>query len=275
MHRNLIAIAFLTAVTACGHHGTQVTSGKQYLSQYQPVAESTDKVIKSSYQNGEIVETEVATLSTNELVRRAANIEPLLKSPAHIGLVRIDAGRITTVPTAEQISWTVLANKYASLGHFTPLDPFLANYAVKTALPTDGSALRRDASDIITHIRIGAARQHMDAVLIYEVGGRGKPVEGLAPVRVLGNAPLPATPIEREGIARAFLMDVRNGYPYGTASASVDLKDTQRGFWDNAPKDRLGIEAKSRTTQALVPEVDRMLGQLTARLAQTQLASAN
>jgi len=92
-------------------------------------------------------------------------------------------------------------------------------------------------------------------------------IDGLAPIGVLGAAPLSAAPIKKEGVARAFLMDVRNGYPYGAASASVDLASLDRPFWDERPEDALGIEAKIRITRGLAPEVERMVGGLVEAMA--------
>jgi hypothetical protein len=267
MRSIVLSLAAALAVSACGSDIVQTSSGAEYLARYEPVETKPQPVVQRlavrAGSGTEILETTVQTVSTDDLIRHAANIEPLLRLPARIGLARIEAGQLTAIPAGESALWMALAERHAALGGFAAIDPFLADYTLRTVLPQDQRARRRDASDIVTRIRLGAARQHMDAVLIYEVGSRQrrvKAIEGLAPIRVLGAAPLPAAPIEKEGVARAFLMDVRNGYPYGTASASIDLASLNRPFWSDKPKDTLGIEAKTRITGGLVTEVEKMVG---------------
>ena len=275
-------ILTLTALTlgACAQHGAQVTSGKTYLSKYQPIQSQSQPVIERTVRRTgtetEIVEDRIDTISADALVRQAADIEPLLNLPARIGLARIEGGALTTIPNRESQIWMSMASRYRGLGTFIAVDPFVANYAAATVLPQDDRALRRDAGNVITTIRLGAARQHMDAVLIYEVGARTRmrgDFAGLPIVHVLGDAPLPATEIEQEGVARAFLMDVRNGYPYGIASASMDLKPFERNFFDSKPVDRLQVPIKAKITETLLPQVEAMLTQLTQSMQQ-RLASA-
>ncbi|MEM6624647.1 MAG: hypothetical protein AAF674_20685 [Pseudomonadota bacterium] len=270
----VIPAVLLTSVMAACTPGVQTTSGAAYLAQSQPTAGVPQPAVTRRIVDGKVVETGVQTFSTDELVRHAAAIEPILQLPARIGLARIDNGQLSTIPIAEQKLWQEMGMRHQALGSLTALDPFVASYAMQTILPTDRRALRRDAENLLTKIRVGAARQHLDVVLIYEIGSRGKSVEGMGPLRVLGAAPLSAEVIEREGVARAFLMDVRNGYPYGVASASVDLAGTERDFWDDGPRDRFAVEAKTRVAAALLPKIEAMLSGLTtqmqARLAKGQ-----
>lgn len=267
-------------LSACSAHQAQTTSGAEYLARYQPVQAAADPVIQRKTARtdaeAEIVEATIHTLSTDDLVRRAAAIEPLLTFPARIGLARIERGSLTTVPAAEAAQWMAMAARYPALGRITAIDPFVARYAAATVLPTERRALRRDAHDVITRIRLGAARQHMDAVMIYEVGVRnisGPDFAGLARVRVLGDVPLPAKEIKNEGVARAFLMDVRNGYPYGVASASLDLEPFERGFFDEGPLNDQFVDVKAGITRALLPNVEAMLDDL-VRATRMRLASA-
>ena len=68
-------------------------------------------------------------------------------------------------------------------------------------------------------IRLGAARQHLDVVLIYESFGksqdRSNPL-AITKLALIGYF-LPTENIEAEGLAQAVLVDVRNGYHYGSA----------------------------------------------------------
>jgi hypothetical protein len=273
----LPAFVLLALAAGCSQHAAQSTSGAAYLARSVQAPLTPQPITERRVVDGKLVETEIQTVSTDQLIRQAADIEPLLQLPARIGLARLENGALTTIPAGESAVWKRIAARHAGLGSFAAIDPFLAGYVVRTVVPQDTRTLRRDIGDVITKIRLGAARQHMDAVLIYEVGMRpnGRTiVAGLGPIRVLGAAPLPDRPIEAEGVARAFLMDVRNGYPYGVASASVDLGELDRPFWDDKPEDRHGIEAKARITTALAPEVEAMFGQLTRQM-QARLATAN
>ena len=197
MKKLTLGLAALLLLGACESYSTQTSSGAEYLARYEPVETQPQPVVQRTVQHtvgrtgsgNEIVESTVQTVSTDDLIRHAAAIEPLLRLPARIGLARIEAGRLTAIPVGESALWMTLAERHAALGGFAAIDPFLADYTLRTVLPQDQRTLRRDASDIITRIRLGAARQHMDAVLIYEVGTRRvriDGIEGLAPIRVLG-----------------------------------------------------------------------------------------
>ena len=281
MKKLTLGLTALLLLGACTDTTTQTTSGAESLARYEPVETQpqplVQRTVRRTTSGTQIVEDTVQTVSTDELIRHAAAIEPLLRLPARIGLARIEAGKLTAIPAGESALWMALAEGHAGLAGFAAIDPFLADYTMRSVLPQDQRALRRDASDVVTRIRLGAARQHMDAVLIYEVGSRArwvKGIEGLAPIGLLGAAPLPAAPIEKEGVARAFLMDVRNGYPYGTASASVDLASLDRPFWSDKPEDALGIEAKTRITRGLMPEVEKMVGGVLEAMAARKLPAS-
>lgn len=280
MFWKITLVAGLGFLAACNQHGVQTTSGKEYLAGYQPVKTTSQPVVQRTVRRtkdgAEVIEDSIETISTDQLIRDAARIEPLLRLPARIGLARIEHGQLSTIPNGESKMWMALAQRHRQLGTFAAIDPFLARYTLRTVLPQEQRALRRDANDLITQIRLGAARQHMDAVLIYEIGTRrnyGDDFGNLSRIHVLGAAPLPAKVIEKEGVARAFLMDVRNGYPYGVASASSDLKELERSVFDNAPQDKFGIAAKTRITSALLPQVEAMVAGLVSQM-QTRLASA-
>ena len=273
MIRVSITLFSAAILAACSQHAAQVTSGKEYLASYKPVQSAAQPVVQRTVRRtkdgAEVIEDRVETVSTDDLIRSAASIEPLLNLPARIGIARIDGGRLTTIPNGEAAMWQDLARKHAGLGSFAAIDPFLADYTLKTVLPQDQRALRRDAGDIITKIRLGAARQHMDAVLIYEIGTRrhhGGDYPGLTPVRVLGAAPLPAVAMEKEGVARAFLMDVRNGYPYGSTSAQVSLSDLGPSFGSDRRRDALRKKALLKVAAGLVPKVETLFRDLVMKM---------
>lgn len=267
---------FLTVATLAAGctPATQTTSGADYLAGYQPVAARPEPAVTHrlarSGKDLALVETRRTRPTTDDLIRDAAAIEPLLRLPARIGLARIEDGRLTTIPEGEAAAWQELAGRHAGFGSFAAVDPFLADYTARLILPQDRRAQRRDAMDLLTRIRLGAARQHMDAVLIYEIGARERRVPGFESLRsvgVLGAAPLPAEPLEKEGVARALLMDVRNGYPYGIASASVDLAPLESPFWSGAVEEHDTYRAKAAIARALTAEADQVIAELTKQIA--------
>lgn len=276
MRTTLILAPILALTLAACEHGAQVTSGAEYLARSGPAKPIPQPVVQRRVTgDGEVVEETYATISTDELIRHAAAIEPILQLPARIGLARIENGELSTVPMGEAELWRALGQRHAHLGSFVAIDPFVAAFTVDAILPQDHRFQRRDARGLVTRIRLGAARQHVDAVLIYEVGKRPDERDdllGLAPVRVLGAAPQPARRIEKEGVARAVLMDVRNGYPYGIASASADLATLDRPFWSDEADDADAAAAGTAITANLLTEVEAMLGDL-GRAMQTKLAS--
>lgn len=257
---------------------SQTTSGRDYLARSpapQPALETT--VSYHSLTNGEVVEETIQRVSTDELVRRAAEIEPLLQLPARIGLARIEAGRLTSLNQNELAQWSPLVEKFAGKGSFVPVDSFLADYTLQAVLPQDARARSGDSNHVLTRIRLGAARQHLDAVLVYEVGVRlssGDRNQQLPDLSTLGSKLGYSSTVEIEGRARAMLIDVRNGYPYGAASATIDLSE-KLSHW---PRDTWKGEAKQRAiaiiTRNLVPKMDQVFTELVQHM-ETRVAAKN
>jgi hypothetical protein len=124
-------------------------------------------------------------------------------------------------------------------------------------------------------IRVGAARQHLDAVLIYEVGGT--PRDTATPLSVfdltlIGNSIIPSRLLEGRATAAAMLIDVRNGHPYGTALARAE----ESGMWFNAGStDRSQLlvrRAQEEAVRKLTGEVATMVERLRSELDQRELA---
>lgn len=85
------------------------------------------------------------------------------------------------------------------------------------------------AKTIINRVQLGAARQHVDAVLVYTVGSQTKDsasVLSVLDLTIISAYLVPSRSIQGDAVATALLLDVRNGYPYGTASATA----SQSGF---------------------------------------------
>ncbi len=261
----------LALLILAGCHGTaQTSSGADYLSRYQssaPAVESSTTYHKVS--DGEVVEETIERVSTDELVRRAAEIEPLLQLPARIGIARIDRGQLAALPEQELQLWAPLVQKFSSKGSFVPVDPFLADYTVQAVLPQDRRALSGDAKHVLTKIRLGAARQHLDAVLVYEVGvstSNRSDYRALSDLTTLGGGFVRSQSIEVEGRARALLIDVRNGYPYGTAMTSIDLSEKLPSWASNEREAEVRDRAVVTITRKLVPEIQQLVSDLVAHM---------
>jgi hypothetical protein len=214
--------------------------------------------------------------------RAAAAVEPLLTFPARIGIARIDRGELTAVPAEEAAEWLKLAERLApSWGEFVPVSPLVARMA---------SAAGRDAwgerpggryvdrvDEVVRQVRLGAARQHIDATLIYEVrsrdDSRSTPL-ALLDLTILGAWIVPSRALEATGFATALLVDVRNGYPYGFTDTVTDAQDAFRpAVGSEQTKLVLAEEAKTGAVRKLVPEVEKLALKLHAELAERRLAA--
>lgn len=269
----------LTVLVLTGCYATsQTTSGKEYLSRYsEPLPQTESTVSYHSLADGELVEETVQRVSTDELVRRAAEIEPLLQLPARIGLARIEGGRLATLPESELAEWAPLVETFGAKGSFVPVDPFLTDYTVRAVLPQDERALSGDAHHVLTAIRLGAARQHLDAVLVYEVGvidSEEARQYGFRSLTVLDGGFLSDRSIEIEGRARALLIDVRNGYPYGTAAITLDLSETLPSWASDHREQVVKQRAIQAITAKLVSKIDLVMADL-VRHMETRVAAKN
>lgn len=194
--------------------------------------------------------------SVERAVYDAAKAEPALRFPARLGLARIEGGRLTAIPPEEGDKWLALIKSVGTAyGEFVPISPLVAEMA---------SAGRQDDT-VVDKIRIGAARQQVDAVLIYEVlqnqRDRGT-VLSLADLTIVGSFLVPSRAIEGQATANAILIDVRNGYLYGTATSTAQ----QTGFVVNSGS---GERARDLAEAAGVDAVGKLaadVGRMVARL---------
>ncbi|MEM8569265.1 MAG: hypothetical protein AAGG56_00030 [Pseudomonadota bacterium] len=191
-------------------------------------------------------------------IARAANIEPQLRFPARIGVARIVNARLTSPGSKEADKFADFAARNARFGEFIPVSPLVAAFAAPES-----------ARETAQTIRIAAARQHLDYVLVYEVGARSNTTDtpfALADATIIGGAFLPTRQIAVTGIGQAILLDVRNGYPYGTAMQTVDLSGYGRTFAAERHASSLRDDAIQHVTEALIPEVEAMFKELETAL---------
>jgi len=216
-------IAIAISLSACATT-SQYTSGQDYLSRYQ----TSDTALQMTGSG------------TDADVRAIAAIEPDLRFPARIGLARINHSNLTSVPVDEAESWRDAAVRLGpSFGTFIPVSPLVANSV--------SSFDQRKETTVIDHIRRGAARQHLDYVIAYEVSDLAESDGNalrLADLTVLGLFILPSRNLKAEATASAILLDVRNGYPYLTGSTFADKKSVSTVVGKGDRKDKLRNAAR-------------------------------
>lgn len=235
---------------------TQLSSGQAYLDRYERAAGQADPL--------------------NEEIRAAAAVEPILTFPARIGLARIENGQLTPIPQAEADHWIETAERLGpKFGEFVPVSPLIATLAAGAS-----ADYRYDArvEAIVHKIRLGAARQHADAVLIYEVSGKetneSTPLS-VADLTIIGMFLMPSRTLEANGVASALLLDVRNGYPYGTATATAEDSGFSTLVGSDERAAALGTSARTKAAIALTGEVEAMARALYLGILEKKVAATD
>jgi hypothetical protein len=189
-----------------------------------------------------------------------AAIEPNLHFPARIGVARIVNGALSLPGADETAVLADMAETLAPMGTFVQVSPLISAMV-------NGDASGPTTDRAIQDIRRTAARQHLDYVLIYEIGVRSSERDtafALADVTLIGGALLPTRNIKVAGLGNALFLDVRTGYPYGTAQVAEDLSGLARSFGTDRRRAALQDRATLKVFKALVPEVQAMLVALQA-----------
>ncbi len=259
-------LGLVSALAACVH-GSQTTSGSRYLAKYDAAGG-------------------VPAAITDAQIVAAADVEPTLAFPARIGLARIDLGRLSAVPAEEAKIWQDLAGRLgSSWGQFVPVSPLVAalasaetgTSACRPRSPAyEGRRERKPAVDFdclretLQTIRLGAARQHLDAVLIYESFGKSQNRSNFLAVTQLAVIGffLPTENVEAEGLAQAVLVDVRSGYHYGTATAVAKEQAHRLSTPTNIDTAHAAVQDEARldAVTALAAEVETMAVELRREL---------
>jgi len=250
--KTLILSAALLVLGACTHN-TQTTSGQEYLKQYAQ---------NDAYRHLSEVDTEIYDI---------ANIEPDLRFPARIGLARIGnpnpysgTPKLTSIPGDESEIWAELVQREGSrYGEFVPVSPLIASMVNRNstgARNTNGSV-----DNIVANIRKGAARQHLDYVLIYEVTDTDKRTSNnlsFTDATVLGLFLIPSRKVKVDTIASAVLVDVRNGYPYATATSFSELGSTTTKYGSSSKREKLKDKGRLKAVEGLSEHVEAALRDL-------------
>lgn len=243
----LFGILFLASCS----YTTQTTSGKDFL--------ANDPLPPKG--------TPVSDIDVE--VREAAAVEPLLRFPARIGIARLQYGRLSAIPADEADAWAAAAAHLGNdFGEFVPVSPLIAAMFEPDSPFQYGK--KNSARRTLDIVRLAAARQHLDAVVIYEVDAtsdvKGSPLS-IAEWTVIGALMLPTENVKAEGVAQAILLDVRNGYPYGTVRASSDDKSVTTRFTTHDTSDQLEKEVRAAAVVKLADETEAMMRTLKPQLA--------
>ena len=248
----ILTIFLIFALCSCSAT-TQTTSGEDYLLKYDTVPVASDA------KDGVNIE---------DAIKNVAKVEPVLRFPARIGLARIEQGRLTNIPPEELQGWMDLRDKLADggFGEFMLVNPMV------TSMVTDSVKTKDDSISVINQIRLGSARQHLDAVLIYEVASKSEYHDNLLEIgnlTIIGSYVLPSETVETEGYASAILIDVIQGYPYGTADVTLEKETdhaTNGAGYEKSKK--IEQEVNTKATLALIPKVGGMFLSLKDELDQ-------
>ncbi|MEO0467077.1 MAG: hypothetical protein AAF216_11095 [Pseudomonadota bacterium] len=241
------AVAGLLALTACSAH-TQSTSGASYIARYD------------NYK-ADFAKADGAHGDVDADVMRIAQIEPQLEFPARIGLARIQWGQLQTIPADEAAIWQKMAEQIGpEMGDFIPVSPLIAEMVAEPRAPG-----RSSAANVIADVRRGAARQHLDYVLIYEVGTSKRERANdiaVADLTIIGMFVLPTRGVEVEASASAILLDVRNGYPYATLTGHAEENGHARVIDTSSRLVELAETAEARAVADLADAADEAFDQL-------------
>jgi len=273
-----IAASLLGLLAACSHD-VQTTSGKSYLDGYRAAAAGAgdqirvDKIDRTrSGAPQTMVQSSAAGASqqpamqpdVDAMVVKAAMVEPLIRFPARIGVVRLKGGQRASVPEGEGPAWIELArNVREEIGELIPLNHMLADATASSVgfSPSGMTTLERE----IAKIRIGAARQHLDAVIIYEASANSKSERSFASLidlTLVGYFLVPTRIVEADATATAIIMDVRNGYMYGNVTATAEKTGLSYATSTFQARSEAEEKAVSKATGNLTQEIGKALFKL-------------
>ncbi len=94
---------------------------------------------------------------------------------------------------------------------------------------------------------------------------------GIADLTILGGFLVPSRVTEAEAFANAMLIDVFQGYPYGTPSIVLEKQKSYSQRWGSGrQRSKVALEAKNKAAIELVKQAEEMIRDLRLRLAEQQ-----
>ena len=236
-------------------HTTQTTSGEDYLSRYK-----SEFITSNKTQNKD-------TTNFKQSLLEAASIEPTLVFPARIGVARIENGDLSLIPQDEIDAWVATHKSLGdNFGTFVPINLLVTNLA--------STSSQQKVNSVIETIRLGAAKQHLDAVLVYEVRNNTNQNGNflrLGALTIIGGYFLPSESITAQGYANAILIDVIQGYPYGTAQTTVEQDEIATTWGAQNRIEKIEKEITQLAAIKLTEEVKDMFLKLRYELAESRI----
>jgi hypothetical protein len=275
--RLLASFGLMAGLAACSE-SIQTTSGGDYIANYEQAAriardEQSLKALDRKRSGSAEADRPRVRLSRsvrdlNDMVLEAASVEPLLTFPARIGVARISGGRRTTIPPHEAEAWFGLATLMdGEIGELVPVSNAVADMASSAVGLRTGNLNRHQ--EALAKIRLGAARQHLDAVIIYEAFANANSQRSWFSVidyTLVGSFLVPTHFNKAEAIATAIIMDVRNGYMYATVTAAEEATELSR-YWTRHEGERSASQrATADVSQKLAERIGETMFELRRRL---------
>jgi hypothetical protein len=256
---SLVVVAVLAAALAGCSTYTQTSSGQDWLAAYPPAA------AHATGGSGDI----------DARVRAVAAVEPTLRFPARIGIARIgkqgyQPGLVPPSAAEAQIWGQLSAKLGPGFGSFVPISPLIAAMVEEPSAGPPATYAAYQARHLVDTIRLAAARQHLDAVLIYEVDATADAHSNalsIAEWTLIGALVLPSQDVKAVGVAQAMLIDVRNGYPYGQVTSTVDDKTQSVRFHTGDAEAALSAKVADAAVDKLADETEGMFRKLKTDLA--------
>jgi hypothetical protein len=252
-------LAASIVLAGCTNHSVQATSGKAYLEKHDVARPARVEAVPKRY--GEA--------SFDEALRQVASIEPTLTFPARIGIIKIgEGGTPEPLHPAEAEAWSRAAsNLGADYGSFMPINPLVYEQALSEA--ANVGLVRRTTG--LEKIRLAAARQHLDAVIAYEVSSEAvREANALAfgDLTIIGAYVLPSRKIESDGYAAGIILDPISGYPYGQIEAAAE--ESAHTTWVNSGTREKDVaqESEIKASVALAAETEKAFRNLRLAIAE-------
>lgn len=253
----IAALVVIALLQGCASY-IQTTSGDDYLARH-PVKPAVNTAESAAARD---------TAGFADALRTAAAVEPRLRFPARIGIVRLQSdsarpdGKLMGMADGEVAAWQALAGRLGpTVGEFVPVQPLIIDL-MRGAECGDGKC---DARTPVDAVRVAAARQHLDAILVYEIGTRVEQdsnILSLGKLTLIGGYLLPSEELDARVVASAMLIDVIEGYPYGTASTIVNQRELATGWGSDESRRRLQARSEVRATEQLAGDVETMIKDL-------------
>ena len=263
------ALLACLAIAGCSAHSIQTTSGKSYLAKHRAPSSSA-----------ELAEpTALGTISFDHALTKVASVEPTLSFPARIGIAKIGCvdgrcGSIAPLHPEEAEAWSEMAASLGpGFGSLVPLHPLALDQALSEAAK---AGLDLDQTTVFDKVRLGAARQHLDSVIIYEARSKTDAdanLLALGDLTIIGAFVLPSRKIESEAYAAGIILDPISGYPYGQLEAAA----AGDGGYTSGVRAKDRKSELARTTEidaaiALVAEAEDALRDLRLAIAEQKAA---